>query len=93
MAHPTGIIYILEHIPIVDISSKLKLLKHIPTPISSGKYQVVIDDRTDPKYLTINQDATSYAMLHDLDQCTHMRDTYTSNDVSILKKLDKRVGV
>ena len=61
--------------------------KHILTPISSGKYQVVMDNRTKPKYLAINPDATLYATLHNLDRCTPIRDTYICNDESILKKV------
>ena len=89
VAHPHGIIHVLIHIPVVDISSKLKLYQHVPTPIDSGKYQIAIDDQAEPKYLAINQDFTLYATMHNLDRCTPMRDNHICNDISILKKVGK----
>ena len=91
VALPEGIIHILVHIPVVDISSKLKLFQHIPTPITAGKYQMAVDDRAEPRYLAINQDFTLYATLHNLDKCIPMRDTYICNDISILRKVGKTV--
>ena len=92
VARPEGIIYVLVHIPVVDISSKLKLFQHIPTPITAGKYQIAVDDRAEPRYLAINQDFTLYATLHNLDKCIPMRDTYICNDISILRKVGKNSG-
>ena len=89
VAHPHGIIHVLIHIPVVDISSKLKLYQHVPTPIDSGKYQIAIDDQAEPKYLAINQDFTLYATMHNLDRCNPMRDNHICNDISILKKVGK----
>ena len=89
VARPEGIIHVLVHIPVVDISSKLKLFQHIPTPITAGKYQIAVDDRAEPRYLAINQDFTLYATLHNLDKCIPMRDTYIWNDISILRKVGK----
>ena len=45
VARPEGIIHGLVHIPVVDISSKLKLFQHILTPITAGKYQMAGDDQ------------------------------------------------
>ena len=92
VARPEGIIHVLVHIPVVDISSKLKLFQHIPTPITAGKYQMAVDDRSEPKYLAINQDFTLYASLHNLEKCTQMRDTFICNDKSILRKVGKNSG-
>lgn len=83
----------LVHIQVVDVSSKLKLFKYIPTPIRMEKYQILIDDRAEPKYLAINQDATLYATLPNLERCSQMRDTFICNAISILKKLEKQVDV
>ena len=44
VARPECIIRVSVHAPNVDISSKLKLFQHIPTPITAGKYQMAIDD-------------------------------------------------
>ena len=91
VARPEGIIYVLVHIPVVDVSSKLKLFQHIPSPITAGKYQIDVDYRAEPRYLAINQDFTLYATLHNLDKCIPMRDTYICNDISILRKVGKTV--
>ena len=92
VARPEGIIHVLVHIPVVDISSKLKLFQDIPTPITAGKYQMAVDDRAEPRYLTINQDFTLYATLHNLETCIPMRDTYICNDITILRKVGKNIG-
>lgn len=92
MANPKGIIHVLIHIPVVDVSSTLKLFKHIQTPIRSRNYPISIDDRAEPKYLAIIQDATLDTTSRNLEQCFAMRDTYICNDISILIKVGKAGG-
>lgn len=92
VTRPEGIIHVLVHIPVVDISSKLKSFQHIPTPINTGKSKMAVDDRAEPKYLAINQDFTLYATLHNLEKFIPMQDTCICNEISILRKIGKNSG-
>ena len=58
----------------------------LKTPINSGKYQKDIDNRAKLKYLAMNQYATLYATLQNLERWTTMQDTYICNYVVIIKK-------
>jgi len=93
VAFPNGQITVLCHIPLIDLSSKLKLYKFVSAPIHIEKngYQFLIDQPAE-EFLAVNNDLTLYTNMESVDQCSSMRDIKVCNNLNILKKVGTNGG-